>query len=490
MKRATVGLTMVVFILAVAGIAVSEDVREAARKAEADRADAMRRAREVEERILNDRQALLAEVEKLESRETELNADLRELDKQIERLEERREYLEEKWARRELDLQEVSGNVRIVAREMQTFFEQSPITALSPQRMDNISRLLDKGYFPDIDDISRMSRLYLDEIARSGEVGLVRAEYVGRDGEDRVSTVLALGRFTSIYQQDGEVGFLTYRPGSRRFFALSSLPSRRIRGQIRKYLAGRTDDVPIDLSGGAAMRQVTHKTSFAEQLRAGGPIVWPIGFLAVAALVIVLGKIRFLNEVRRNTGKYMTRVNRLAAEGKWRECDDIVKRHKGEHSPVNHVIEAGLASRNEDRETLESVLQESILRELPRLERGLSPLAIFGAVAPLLGLLGTVTGMIDTFRVITLYGTGDPKLMSGGISEALVTTELGLAVAIPIMLVHTFLSRRIDRIVGEMEEKAVSLTNIIQKQKRVNGGTLEDPKACGVVSEMKEQKVH
>jgi biopolymer transport protein ExbB len=133
------------------------------------------------------------------------------------------------------------------------------------------------------------------------------------------------------------------------------------------------------------------------------------------------------------------------------------------------VIEAGLNARHEDRETLESVLQEAILRELPRVERGLSVLAILGAVAPLLGLLGTVTGMIDTFRVITLFGTGDPKLMSGGISEALVTTELGLAIAIPIMLIHTFLSRRADGIIGDMEEKAVSLTNIIQKRQREDG---------------------
>ena len=128
-----------------------------------------------------------------------------------------------------------------------------------------------------------------------------------------------------------------------------------------------------------------------------------------------------------------------------------------------HVLRAGLEARDEDRDTLESVLQEAILHELPRIERGMAVLAVLGAVAPLLGLLGTVTGMIDTFRVITLFGTGDPKLMSGGISEALITTELGLAVAIPIMLLHTFLSRRADHIVGDMEEKAVQLTNIIQK---------------------------
>jgi biopolymer transport protein ExbB len=135
---------------------------------------------------------------------------------------------------------------------------------------------------------------------------------------------------------------------------------------------------------------------------------------------------------------------------------------------VNHVIEAGLRARHEDRETLESILQEAILRELPRVERGLPVLAILGAVAPLLGLLGTVTGMIETFQTITLFGTGDPKLMSGGISEALVTTEVGLMIAIPVMLCHTYLSRRAEAIVGEMEEKAVSLTNIIERERARN----------------------
>jgi biopolymer transport protein ExbB len=296
-------------------------------------------------------------------------------------------------------------------------------------------------------------------------VGLVEAPYIGRNGEERHGRILTLGKFTAIYREGDEIGFLSYSPESQRFFALSALPPRGVRNNLKSYLEGKSEAVTIDISAGAALRQVTHKASIMDQLKSGGPIVWPIGAIALAALIIIIYKVHFLNQVWRNTGKYMTRVNRFAAEGNWAECEDIVRRHKGEHSPVNHVIEAGLQARCEDRETLESVLQESILRELPRLERGLSPLAIFGAVAPLLGLLGTVTGMIDTFRVITLFGTGDPKLMSGGISEALVTTELGLAVAIPIMLTHTFLKRRVDHIIGEMEEKAVSLINIIQKDR-------------------------
>jgi biopolymer transport protein ExbB/TolQ len=106
------------------------------------------------------------------------------------------------------------------------------------------------------------------------------------------------------------------------------------------------------------------------------------------------------------------------------------------------------------------------LREMPRLERGLSVMAALGAIAPLLGLLGTVTGMIRTFNVITVYGTGDPKLMSGGISEALIATKWGLCIAVPTMMLHVFLSRRAASVVSDMEEKAVGLTNVVQKEQR------------------------
>jgi biopolymer transport protein ExbB len=127
------------------------------------------------------------------------------------------------------------------------------------------------------------------------------------------------------------------------------------------------------------------------------------------------------------------------------------------------VVRAGINARHEKREVLESILQEAILKELPRLERALPFLNIMAAVAPLLGLLGTVTGMISTFEVINIHGTGDPRLMSGGISVALVTTMLGLMVAIPIMLMHTFLSRQVEHIIGDMEEKSVAMTNIISR---------------------------
>ena len=108
-------------------------------------------------------------------------------------------------------------------------------------------------------------------------------------------------------------------------------------------------------------------------------------------------------------------------------------------------------------------MEEEIQGVLPRLERNMRFLQIIAVVSPLVGLLGTVTGMIATFQMITLYGTGDPKVMSGGISEALVTTMYGLIVAIPIMLIHGYLSGIADRVVGLLEEKSIMFVNIVNR---------------------------
>jgi len=132
---------------------------------------------------------------------------------------------------------------------------------------------------------------------------------------------------------------------------------------------------------------------------------------------------------------------------------------------IPKVLLTALAFKDQTRQDMENALQEAILGEIPRIERFLSTLGMLAAIAPLLGLLGTVTGMINTFHVITTYGTGDPRMMSSGISEALVTTMLGLSVAIPIMLAHTFLSRRVETLISKMEEKSVAFVNLVFKSR-------------------------
>jgi biopolymer transport protein ExbB len=463
MKRAL--LIGVISLLLVPTAGLGQDMREAYRKAEEARKKALERQAEIEAQIFADRDKLTAEVERLEARQKELEKQVSDTESYVAEREQRRVKLEDQWAQSELDFKEISGNVRLAARDVEQMLHQSYFSAFDPGRVDKVAPLNDKGYFPDIDDIRGLADVLFEEIELSGQVRLWDADFTGRDGSDAAGTVMTLGRFTAAYRQGDEIGFLNYSPEGHRFFALSTLPSGSIGRTLRSYIQGESEAAPIDMSLGNALRQISHQVGLAEQLQQGGPLVWPILALAVAAVLLILYKIFFLQTVHSNTDSFMGEVNEYATHGDWKAADEFVERRARKKSPVIEVIRAGLSVRSEDRETQESVLQEAILRQLPRVERGLAMLAVFGAVAPLLGLLGTVTGMIETFRVITLYGTGDPKLMSGGISEALVTTELGLAVAIPIMLAHTFLSRRSDHIIGEMEEKAVQLTNIIQKER-------------------------
>ncbi len=465
-------LVIVCAIITFASVSVdAQDVREAARRSEIDRVAAVDRARLIEEAVLADRATLLPEVERLEAEERRLENRLGELGTRALALEKRRERLAARWAGEELQYKEISGNVRLAARDLSALLEQSPLTSLRPERLAPLRQILRKGYFPDIDDISDMAAALLKEMELGGQVGFAEGTFVGRNGEEQIGDIMTLGTFTTLYRTgDGrEVGFLTHSQSEQKLFALSALPSRKMQRVLKRYMNGSNESILIDISGGAALRQITQDMGLRDHILLGGPIVYPILALGLAALLIIVHKFAFLRRVHGNTDRIMGEVSSLASSGDWDGCESIVRRHASRKMPVIEVIADGLSAREEDRATLESVMQEAILRELPRVERGIPVLGVFGAVAPLLGLLGTVTGMIETFRVITLYGTGDPRLMSGGISEALITTEIGLAVAIPIMLFHTFLSRRADAIIGEMEEKAVHLANIILKGKGPSG---------------------
>jgi biopolymer transport protein ExbB len=461
-------LTLLV-VACTANVAIGQDIREAARRAAADRDAARLEAAAAEERIMADREQLLAEVLRLEGEQTTLEKSISALRREQDETNRTRDKLAEQWSRRELGFREISGNVRVAARDLESLLKASPLDAGQDWRLDRISPLLETGYFPDIDDIAGMAAVFIDETSRGGQVTLRDGVFVGRDGQETSGRIFQVGKFTTVYQTANETGFLTWSPEGRRLFALAELPPRGVARALERYLSGRSGSMPVDLSGGAALRQLTNRAGLVEQIRQGGPVVWPILLIGVAALVLIIFKVVFMNRLHGNTDRLMGEVHSLAAAGDWQACEKLVAQDKGRTGAVARVIGAGLAAREEERETLESVLQEAILHELPNVQQGIAMLAVLGAVAPLLGLLGTVTGMIDTFRVITLFGTSDPKLMSGGISEALVTTELGLAVAIPIMLCHTYLARQSDHLIGDMEEKAVQLTNIIRKRKLARG---------------------
>jgi len=178
-------------------------------------------------------------------------------------------------------------------------------------------------------------------------------------------------------------------------------------------------------------------------------------------LLIVVERSFFLGRSYLNAENLFQKIELAVKENNWSAALQICTAQA--KKPIARVLLAALPEHKLPRQEIENTLQEAILKEIPPMERFLSTLGMLAAIAPLLGLLGTVTGMIDTFHIITLYGTGDPRMMSGGISEALVTTMLGLAVAIPLLVAQTLLNRSVERRIGLLEEKAVALVNVIEK---------------------------
>jgi biopolymer transport protein ExbB len=422
---------------------------------------AEKEALESRNRITADKQSLVAAIEQLEIQNKAIQTENEKSQKHLETLLEKERGLMLQLSEIDAVVRELVGTIRSNARDLDAMLSQSQQSALIQHRGSFLPSVVNQTNFPGMDDIQMMVDLLFDEINRTGEVRIENSMIVNRSGGETPARVLVLGNFTAAYQLPDETGFLIYSDQSRRLFALSRLPSSQLRKSINQYMAGKAEAVPVDISRGAALRQLAHRLSLWEQIPKGGPIVWPILFICALAVLIIIERLIFLFRMNINAEKLMYRLHPLISQKRWQECEEICIKDK--NKPVPKVLLAGLCFRDMSREEMENSLQEAILGEVPRLERYLSTLGMLAAIAPLLGLLGTVTGMINTFHVITFYGTGDPRMMSGGISEALVTTMLGLSVAIPIMLCHTLLTRRIENIIGQMEEKSVAFVNSVFK---------------------------
>ena len=201
--------------------------------------------------------------------------------------------------------------------------------------------------------------------------------------------------------------------------------------------------------------------SLYDMLVAGGPVMWPL--LGVAVLAVLLIIERLVTLYARNGGdeRSVSRILAGVRSGKLDEADASAGKSSG---TAGRVLAACLGRRAAGQHAMEDAIQEQLLHELPRLQRFLGGLAILAAVAPLLGLLGTVTGIIQTFGVIQAFGNANPALMAGGISEALITTAAGLIIAIPILLIHSMLRGRVDRIIADAEKHAATLLNLLSHE--------------------------
>lgn len=231
--------------------------------------------------------------------------------------------------------------------------------------------------------------------------------------------------------------------------------------------------LPLDPTLGNAHKIESTQETLWEHVQKGGPVMLPIFGLAGAALLVALYKWFSLFFLRKPSRQQMRAVLDAVAQHDEAAARQQVERIRG---PIGSMLAAGVEYLREPRDLIEEVMYEEVLTTRLRLQNMLPFIAICAAAAPLLGLLGTVTGIINTFKLITVFGTGDVKTLSGGISEALITTKFGLIVAVPSLLLHAFLSRKARSAIDQMEKAAIAFANQVSKARheRLNHSATND----------------
>lgn len=262
------------------------------------------------------------------------------------------------------------------------------------------------------------------------------------------------------FSSESASGIVVVRAGSSLPSVFDDLEPEEL-AAIDELVATGSASVPVDVSGGNALKVRKARKTLLEHIKAGGFTMYPLLAIGVLSIVLAIWKLLALGFVTTDDPAGIE-----AVAGALRSGESAVARAAAEKlgRPLRGVIMEGVIHRGATAEQMEEMMHERVLTTLPVLRRHLGALAVFGAVSPLLGLLGTVTGMIHTFQLVTIFGTGDAKMLSGGISEALVTTETGLAIAIPVLLVHAYLSRRVNNMAGELEHSVVDFAGRMRSE--------------------------
>jgi biopolymer transport protein ExbB len=358
----------------------------------------------------------------------------------------------------------------LIDREVESITEHFPLDVESHRKkLEAIRREFRRTtqVIPALRDLFR----YYDQGLTAGRAITLGQETILPAG-GRLETV-SLARYGDVFayglNADGELFYIrqTGNLGAGRYAAekieLTALRDNLQRAFPRWIQAGTpAGAVPVDVMQNNQTKIILSgkKSDLGQRVReffrAGGPVMFPLALISVWALVlIVLKLVQFSRKHKANLHIYQD-VERFLETGR---IDEALAYVKNIRSVVARVVQTCLEHSKWKRDTAEKAVREILVEEVPLLNKYLSTLAVIAGAAPLLGLLGTVTGMISLFEVITHYGTGDPKIMAGGISEALVTTEVGLIIAIPVLLCHNYLRNRRDHIMAEMEKHAIRILN-------------------------------
>jgi len=230
---------------------------------------------------------------------------------------------------------------------------------------------------------------------------------------------------------------------------------------IRQLAVSGQAEFPVDPTLGNALKVSETQDTFFEHLKKGGPVMVPIIGLGLAALLIALLKWVQLSSIKLASAADLQLILSQIKAGHVAKAVEHAGSMRGY---VGDILKSAVENRHEKKEYLEEIMYEKMLSAKPALERFIPLIALTAATAPLLGLLGTVTGMINAFNMITAFGTGDPRMLSGGISEALITTKFGLIVAVPALICHAFVTRKVKGVLGTMEQISVGFINGVADQ--------------------------
>jgi biopolymer transport protein ExbB len=376
----------------------------------------------------------------LEDTQTELSAQTERGDRlraQFDSNEVEIEQLNETLRIRTGDMGELFGVFRQQAADARSIIDGSLVSAQTPARRKVIAKLTEKTTLPVIADLQGLQVLLLEEMIESGVVVRFAAEVDDARGVNITDEVVRVGVFNVL----GEDGYLLADQSDSRMSILPRQPERRVVRVARKYFAATSGNMrlAIDPSRGTLLSLVIQAPGIVEQATYGGGIGYAIILMGIVGFTIAI--LRFLS--LRKTGAQISRQLKASTVA--------------EDNPLGRVLKVYTENKTIAVDVLERKLDEAILRETPQLERFQGIVKVIAGIAPLMGLLGTVVGMIRTFQTITLYGTGDPKLMADGISQALVTTVEGLVVAIPLVFLYALIADKSRELVEILEEQSAGI---------------------------------
>ncbi len=455
MKRISIFLGLLLAIPAAAQTPDPEAAyRTAASAIDADLAAELQKLAEVRARIAKEKPALSTETAKIAS-DLRVKRETAELARQ-----ERDAVLH--------DLQSLSIEVRKWRDEanyidgLLSEFRKEFEVALHPSEAATLEKLF-KGFDADSIHAASEARTQVaasaaNWLAQAGTARVVEGEALDVAGTLHAGQFVVAGPVGWFRSADGKVAGLTDAGDGLRPRVLPGIARADAIAQVAK---GGSADLAFDSTLGSAVALDEAGESVTEHFLAGGLWMYPILALALAATLGGLVKMFQLLRIRDLSARSVGAILASLKQGKRDEALQAAERIQ---HPARALLTRGieLSGEKRTRDEIEEALYEQYLEAQPPLQRGLPVIAIASAAAPLLGLLGTVTGMIHTFKLITIFGTGDAKSLASGISEALITTEFGLVVAIPALILHAFLSRRVQGIRAAMEMTSIAFLNGVE----------------------------